>query len=249
MIRRTLFTTLAVLAVTSLSAFGDAKEDLTAAINKTADAANYSWTTNVEGGFGGGQTQGKAEKDGYVWAELPGRDAPTEMVKKGKTTVVKTEDGWKTTEELTAAAGDNGGGRNPQRFLAMMAANFQPPLQQAQEAVKGLENVKAEGDGFTANLSEEAAKQMLTFRRGRRGGNGGNAGPQVSNAKVEVHAWTKDGMISKVQYHATGTFSFNGNDRDIDRTTTVEIKDVGTTKVEVPAEAKKKLEGSDAPKG
>ena len=38
-----------------------------------------------------------------------------------------------------------------------------------------------------------------------------------------------------------GKVSFNGNDRDVDRTTTVEIKDVGTTKVEVPEGAKKKL--------
>jgi hypothetical protein len=36
--------------------------------------------------------------------------------------------------------------------------------------------------------------------------------------------------------------SFNGNDRDVDRTTTVEIKDVNSTKIEVPDEAKKKLQ-------
>jgi hypothetical protein len=36
--------------------------------------------------------------------------------------------------------------------------------------------------------------------------------------------------------------SFNGNDRDIDRTTTVVISEVGTTKISVPDEAKKKLE-------
>jgi len=35
--------------------------------------------------------------------------------------------------------------------------------------------------------------------------------------------------------------NFNGNDVDIDRTTTVEIKEVGSTKVDVPEEAKKKL--------
>ena len=39
-----------------------------------------------------------------------------------------------------------------------------------------------------------------------------------------------------------GKVSFNGNDRDVDRTTTVEIKDIGSTKIEVPEEAKKKLE-------
>jgi hypothetical protein len=35
--------------------------------------------------------------------------------------------------------------------------------------------------------------------------------------------------------------TFNGNDVEIDRTTTTEIKDVGSTKVEIPDEAKKKL--------
>ena len=39
----------------------------------------------------------------------------------------------------------------------------------------------------------------------------------------------------------TGKFTFNGNDREVDRTTTVEIKEVGTTKVDVPEDAKKKL--------
>jgi hypothetical protein len=38
-----------------------------------------------------------------------------------------------------------------------------------------------------------------------------------------------------------GTVSFNGNDRDVDRTTTVQIKDVGTTKLQVSDDAKKKL--------
>ena len=83
MVRRALFATFAVLAVTSLSAFGDAKDDLMAAVNKTADAASYSWTSNVEGGFGAGQTTGKTEKEGYTMAELPGRNGSTEIIKKG----------------------------------------------------------------------------------------------------------------------------------------------------------------------
>jgi len=38
-----------------------------------------------------------------------------------------------------------------------------------------------------------------------------------------------------------GSVSFNGNDFDVDRTTTVEIKDVGSTKVTVPDAAAKKM--------
>ena len=51
----------------------------------------------------------------------------------------------------------------------------------------------------------------------------------------------KDGALVKYEFHVTGTVSFNGNDFDSDRDTTVEIKDVGATKVEVPEAAKKKL--------
>jgi hypothetical protein len=82
--------------------------------------------------------------------------------------------------------------------------------------------------------------------RGRRGGGGqgGQAAPalQIANAKVTMKIWIKDGMISKYTSHATGTITFNGEDRDIDRTSTTEFSDVGTTKVDVPDEVKKKLE-------
>ena len=53
--------------------------------------------------------------------------------------------------------------------------------------------------------------------------------------------WLKEGVLSKYEVKVKGTVSFNGNEFDNDRTTTVEIKDVGSTKVEVPSEARKKL--------
>jgi hypothetical protein len=46
---------------------------------------------------------------------------------------------------------------------------------------------------------------------------------------------------NSVKFKVKGTVNFNGNDFESDRTTTVEIKDVGTTKVTVPEEAKKKV--------
>ena len=74
--------------------------------------------------------------------------------------------------------------------------------------------------------------------QGAQGGQGN--GPEVSNAKGEVKLWVTDGVLSKYKVHVTGTVSFNGNDREVDRTTTTEIKDVGSTKLDVPAEAKAK---------
>ena len=44
-----------------------------------------------------------------------------------------------------------------------------------------------------------------------------------------------------LEFKVTGKVDFNGNEIDVDRTTTVEVKEVGTTKVNVPEAAKKKL--------
>ena len=57
----------------------------------------------------------------------------------------------------------------------------------------------------------------------------------LAGSLLAANAAPKDDV--KVQ----GKVSFNGNDRDVDRTTTVEIKDIGSTKVQVPDDAKKKL--------
>ena len=77
---------------------------------------------------------------------------------------------------------------------------------------------------------------MLTF-----GGRGGSNAPEVSGAKGSAKFWVKDGMLSKFEFNVQGTVSFNGNDREVNRTTTIEIKDVGSTKVSVPEEAARKL--------
>ena len=57
--------------------------------------------------------------------------------------------------------------------------------------------------------------------------------------------WVKEGLLSKYENHIEGKVPArgdgNGREFDMNRTTTVEIKDVGTTKIEVPAEARKKL--------
>ena len=114
--------------------------------------------------------------------------------------------------------------------------NIKTPAVQAADLAAAAKDLKKEGDAYSGDLTEEGAKTLLTFRP-----RGGGDGPTVSNAKGSVKFWLKDGELSKYEFKVTGKVSFNGNDRDVDRATTVEIKDVGTTKVNVPEEAKKKL--------
>ena len=253
MIRHVLFSTVAVLSASALVASAAPKDEVTDAAKKLADAPNYSWksTTEMAGGGGGGgggrgfggPTEGKAEKGGFTHLTMTRGDNTIEAVVKGEKGAVKTPDGWQSFEELQQAAGDGGGqGGRGRGMFGRMLRNMRAPAQEASEIAAKTKEITKSGDAYTADLTEEGAKELLTMRGGRRGGaDAGNAPPAPTNAKGTAKFWVKDGQLAKYEYNVKGTMSFGGNDIDIDRTTTVEIKDVGSTKVEVPAEAKGKV--------
>jgi hypothetical protein len=99
-----------------------------------------------------------------------------------------------------------------------------------------MKDVQKTDDGWSGDLTEEGVKELMAFR-----GRGGNQAPEIKNAKGNAKLSAKDGTISKIVYQVQGTVTFNNEDRDINRTTTIDISEVGTTKVEVAEEAKKKV--------
>jgi hypothetical protein len=120
--------------------------------------------------------------------------------------------------------------------MGMILRNFKVPAAQVTEIVSFAKDLKRDGDLYSSDLTEEGVKTLLTFRR-RAGGEG----PTVTDPKGSVKLWLKDGALTKYEFKLKGKMSFNGNDFDQDLTTTVEIKEAGTTKINVPDEAKKKL--------
>lgn len=244
MLRRVMVSTFAVLVASAMTAMADQKDDFTNAVKKLADSDSYSWTTSTQGGFGGGKTEGKTQKDGYTSVSMTMRDNTLEFLTKGDKAVVKTDDGWKTSAEILDNADQGGGGGfDPTVFAARFASNFKSPTDQAKEWTDKLANFQSADDGFSADLTPEAAKQMLMFRPRRAATQPDANAPQmdVSDAKASIKYWIKDGALSKIEIHVTGTVTFNGNDRDVDRTTTTEFKDVGSTTVTVPDDAKGKF--------
>ena len=227
-----LFSAAACFVATALvAADSSPKDDITAAAKKLGDAANYSWRTTVavpeDAPFKPGPTEGKAEKDGITMITMSFGDNEIKAVIKGDKGAATNQDGeWKSAEELSNAEG-------PGRFMGMMLRNFKAPVAQADQLVSFAKDLKKDGDAYSSDLTEDGAKTLLTFRRG------GDA--TVTNPKGSVKFWVKDGALTKYEFHVKGSVSFNGNDFDQDRTTTVVIKDVGATKVTVPDEAKKKL--------
>jgi len=212
-----------------------AKDDLAKAIKQLADAGSYSWKTTSESAqFNPGPTVGKMNKEGVTVLSRSFGDNAFQTVHHGEKAAMETQDGWRSLAELEADQGDNRG-----RFMARMLRNFEPPAAEAAELLKAAGDVKLSEGTYAGALGEEKVKEMLSFRR--RGGGGGGEGPAVSGAEGSVKFWIENGMLKKYQYAVKGTVNWNNQDRDVDRTTTVEISDVGSTQVEVPEAAKAKL--------
>jgi hypothetical protein len=222
---------LALLAGPLVAADSTSKDDVIAAAKKLGDQPNYSWKQTVvvpeSSQFKPGPTEGKLEKGGVTYFTLSFGDDTTKIFMQGDKSAISNPDGgWSTAKELDSEEG-------PGRFTAMIVRIFKAPAAQAEELAGTVADLKQDGDAFSGDMTDAGAKSQFRF---------GN----VTNPKGSVKFWVKDGQLAKYEYKLTGKADFNGNEFDVDRDTTVEITDVGTTKIDVPADAKKKLEAAPA---
>ena len=214
------------------------KDTVTAAAKQLAAQDNYSWKATIDLGpnapYTPGPTEGKVQKDGLAWLSSTFRDNTVVGVVQGGKVAVKTEDGWQTGEE---ARNSGGGGFNPAMFMARRLQNFKAPAADAADLLSKTKDMKQEGDMYSGDLTEAGAKDLLTMGFRRPGSQAA-----ATNAQGSVKFWLKDGALTKYQTKVTGrTQNWNGEDMDVDRTVTIEIKDVGATKIDLPEEARKKL--------
>jgi hypothetical protein len=247
-----LFGAMLLTAGSLLAADSSPKDDVAAAAKKLADTS-YSWKMTMDMGanspFTPGPTEGKTEKDGYTWLSTTFQDTTSIGLAKGKKVAVKTEEGWKSGEELGAAGGAGGGGGgggfgDPNTRVARRMSTLKTPAVEIQELLSKVGDLKKDADVISGDLTKEGAESLLTggfgFGGGRPGGGGGNR-PAPKDAKGSVKIWLKDGEISKYETKVSGKMEFGGEERDMERNNTTEIKDIGKTKIEVPDDAKKKL--------
>ena len=223
----------ALMAGSLIAADSTPKELVTAAAKKLGAQTNYAWTATVvvpdDAPFKPGPTQGKTEKEGFVVLSLSFFDNQIQAVLKGKKAAATTEDGsWKTAEELEQQEG-------PGRFMGVVLRVLKRPADEAAELASFAKDLKKDGDAYVSDLTEEGAKALQTFKMP-----GGDT-MSVNEAKGSAKFWIKDGALTKYEFKLKGKMKFGDNEFPNDRTTTVEIKDVNNTKVEVPEAARKKL--------
>lgn len=240
--KRMLIGTVALMAGSLFAADSSPKDDVAAAASKLADSGNYSWKATMDLGpnsqFTPGPTEGKIDKDGYTWLSVTFNDNTSEGAKKGDKIAVKGEDGWQSASEVSAGDGGGAGGRNPATRMVRRLQALKAPAVEVQDLTSKAKDITKDGDTYSGELTEEGAKALLTMGFRRRGGDAPSA---PTEAKGSVKFWIKDGVLTKYQSKVSGKQEFNGEERQIERTTTVEIRDVGATKVSLPDEAMKKL--------
>lgn len=240
---------IATMALLATSLFAGDKDDVQTAAKKLTQTG-YSWKTttqNAGGGGGGGNrgpgaTEGKFAKDGTMLITTTFGENTFETAVRGEKVVSKTPDGWKTPDEMNQAGGGQGGGQGGGRGRGMMGrmfANYKHPALQAENILGKVQDLKKTDTAYVGDLTEEGAKELMTMGRG---GRAGGQAPAAKDAKGSVKFWLKDGALTKVEYTVQGKMTGrNDQEIDVNRTTTVEFKEVGTTKVELPEDASKKL--------
>ena len=204
------------------------------AAKKLSDQPNYSWRSTVvvpdDAPFKPGPTDGKTEKGSFTWLSLSMMDNKIEAVTKENKGAIKQDGEWKSLEDFDK---EEGFGRMP----AMIVRGVKTPAKEAADLASAAKELKADGEVISGDLTEEGAKKLQRF------GPPDGEGPTVSDAKGSVKFWVKDGTLVKYEFSLKGKISFNGNDFPNERTTTVEIKEVGATKLEVPEAVRKKISG------
>jgi hypothetical protein len=231
---KTLFGAAALLTGSLLAAQAGPADDVTSAAQKLAGEASYTWHTATvvpdSSRFKPGPEDGKIEKGSVTYDKFRFGDDTTEVYMKGTNAVLTDPDGgWQTLGDVDTSQG-------PGRFMIARIKNFQAPAAQAADLVTDAKDLEQTNGAYASDLTEAGAKKLLTFRRGR----GGSA--NITNPSGTVMFWVNNGELTKYEIHVKGTVSFNGNDMDIDRDTTVEIKDIGATKIDLPDDVKKKLQ-------
>jgi len=221
-----------LMAASLTAAEPGAKDVIKSAAKALGDKPNYSWsmTSKPEGDdtrftF---SAEGKTEKEGCAVFAFTFGDTPVDVVVKGAKVAVKREGEWKTPDEL----------EGNQAWMARRIELFKVPAAEVDDLLGKAKDLKAgEGGLYSGDLTAEGVKEM--FGRWRRGGQG----PEAKDTKGWVKFWIKGGALTKYQFNTQGriTIGQDQQEMEINRTTTVEIKDVGTTKLSVPEEAKKKL--------
>lgn len=222
---------ISLLALAAPAICAEPKSEVLDAIKKLAGSSGYSWvsTPKTEGSESArrlGAIEGKTQSDGYTYLKGAAGETTVEIALKGEKMAVNYNGDWLSTAEI---------GENNSTIKRLRA--LKPPAQEAETLAGKAAELKKESDGlYSGDMKPDAAKELFALL-GRRAA-------EAPEAKGSMKFWIKDGALSKYDFVVRGKIMVGGEEKrevEISRSTTVEIKNVGSTTVSLPEDAKKKL--------
>lgn len=220
------------LALSWLVSQASADEVVRSAVQGFIDSRNYSWTASTE--LKGGPAAGISELRGQFdtvkgWSvETEVEGSSVRAVGRGEGRVANVGSGWLGTSEFSRKEEKE----KRARELLMMAL----PHQELR-MLKGIsESMQPSADGtFTAVLDPEMARAFLLSVVSRRAP--ANAEKALKSATGELRVWVEGKRLIQYEIYLQANFSLGLLKRSVERAVTVEIRDLGQTEVEIPAEA------------
>jgi hypothetical protein len=230
-------------AVANLAAVpAGSADDLRAAVRKLSESASYAWSVTTSNAgetserYSVGPLEAKTEKGGMTW--IRSRETPpVEVILKGPKMAVRLDDGWALEQDL--ASGSRVRGHANLSVVRSLKSHTRPAAQ-ASSLLKHAKDLKEEQPGyFTASIDDAGVKELLhqSLRATHN--------PEISAQDGTLAFWTRDGMLTRYEMALRGTVTYPApaaSTWTADLKITVEITGVGSTLVEVPDEARKKLE-------
>jgi len=217
-------------------------EVLKAAVEKLARGGNYTWTTTYtfpDAPIHPGPLSGQIDASGYVLlSQNVGRGDFQAVIQDG-VGVLKLPVGWLSAAEITE--GSPQGAPGPAMLMSRVLFNVRRPDVEAAEFLKLGATFSEDDKGvITEQLSESAAVTLI--RKGVTGRPNPQS-PPLREAKGSIKFWIVGGAIEKYEIALQAKLlpSAHLGAVDFKPTTTVEITNVGSTKVRVPDAAREKL--------
>ena len=224
-----------LLAPTLFAAQSKPQDKIASAAKQLGDKPNYSWTTTIKEGDGSSPPfpgiSGKANKGGLTCLTTMMGTTPSDVYVNGQKGTAKGPGGWRTFDEIAKPGGFAAG-------LVRYMLSYKAPSVECRALSGKLLNVNEEKGMLSGELNGDAAKEYLEFFIPPFAG---QAPPKIADPHGSVKFWIEKGMLTKYEIDVQCKVIRGDQESEYHRNTTVEIKDVGTTKLEVPEEAKQKL--------
>jgi hypothetical protein len=224
----------AALLPTALWA-ADSAQTVVNAAKHMSEKPNYSWATSMKEGDGSpgklGTIEGKGDKTGITFLSFTIGGLAVEVCMKGGKGSAKALEGWQSFDDIAQTSGTAAA-------VVKYLRSYKAPASESADLAGKTKELKEEDGVVSGDLTADAAKELLLAAARRREG---DEAAKATDPKGSIKYWIKDGALTKYEIKIQGKVTAGDRESDINRTTTVEIKEVGTTKIDVAPDALQKM--------